>query len=136
MAYYQVLISAEQRVQGMAILSHLLRKRLAFGGPIVDGPALFLWENEIVENDYCYVITYTRDDLKEELTREAERVSAEIVCMISFIPFEGNKALTDLLDSAFKDRETLPEPQRQKALAHIEYMPETEIPTHTNSSFD
>ena len=59
MAYYQVLISAEERVQGMAILRALIAKRLAFGGPVFNGGALFLWENEVVENDYCYAITYT-----------------------------------------------------------------------------
>lgn len=135
MPYYQVLISAEERVQAMTIMTHLIRKRLAFGGPVFSGPAKFLWENEIVENDYCYAITYTRDDLKDDLTREAERVSAEVVCMISFIPFEGNRALIDLLNSAFKDRETLPEPQPIAAIAHNEYLPNSEVATHTRSSF-
>jgi hypothetical protein len=73
MKYLQVLISAELRVQGINILTHLIKKRLAFGGPVCNGPAKFLWENEIVEHDYCYVVTYTREDLKDRLTAEAER---------------------------------------------------------------
>jgi hypothetical protein len=87
----------------MIILTHLIKKRLAFGGPVFSGPAKFLWEKEIVEHDYCYVVTYTREDLKDRLTVEAESVSAEEVCMISFIPFEGNAALTRLLDSGFSE---------------------------------
>ena len=135
MKYLQVLISAELRVQGINILTHLIKKRLAFGGPVFNGPAKFLWENEIVEHDYCYVVTYTREDLKDQLTAEAERVSAEEVCMISFIPFEGNAALTRLLDSAFSDRETLPEPSPKDAIAHLAFMPTAEIALHTKSSF-
>lgn len=136
MAYFQVFISAEERVQAMAIMTHLLKKRLAFGGPVFSGPAKFLWDNKIVENDYCYAITYTRDDLKDVLTREAERVSAEIVCMISFVPFEGNKALIDLLDAAFKDRETAPEPQPMGGIAYNDYLTDAEVATRTRSSFE
>jgi hypothetical protein len=40
--YLQVLISAELRVQGLNILRHLIEKRLAFGGPVLNGPARFL----------------------------------------------------------------------------------------------
>lgn len=119
----------------MNILTHLIKKRLAFGGPVFSGPAKFLWANEIVEQDYCFAVTYTREDLKDQLTAEAERVSAEEVCMISFIPFEGNRALINLLDSAFKDRETLPEPKPKDAIAHEAFLPMQEVATHTISSF-
>ena len=44
----------------MNILTHVIRKRLAFGGPVFSGPAKFLWENEIVEQDYCFATAYTR----------------------------------------------------------------------------
>ena len=103
----QVLISSELRAQGLNILQHLIDKRLAFGGPVLNGPAKFLWKSEIVEHDYAFIVTYTREDLKDQLVAEAERVSVEDVCMISFIPFEGNAALIRLLDDAFADRDTL-----------------------------
>jgi hypothetical protein len=41
MKYCQVFISAEIRSQGIHILKHLLSKRLAFGGPVFSGPAVF-----------------------------------------------------------------------------------------------
>ena len=37
--FYQVLISAELRTQGLRLLDHLLRKHLIFGGPVLNGPA-------------------------------------------------------------------------------------------------
>jgi hypothetical protein len=51
--FYQVLISAELRTQGLRLLEHLISKRLIFGSPVFSGPARFLWKNEIVEHDYC-----------------------------------------------------------------------------------
>ena len=51
MKYLQVLISSEQRAQALRLLDHLLRKRLIFGAPVFNGPARFLWKNEIVEHD-------------------------------------------------------------------------------------
>jgi hypothetical protein len=42
------------------------------GTPLFSGPARFLWKNEIVEHDYCWTITFTREDLREDLIREAE----------------------------------------------------------------
>src|ERR1700694_1826923 len=90
MTYVQALISAELRSQGLNILDRLIRKRFAFGGFVFNGPAKFLWKNEVVFHDYCFVITYTREDLIDELIREAESASVEEVCMISFIPFRGN----------------------------------------------
>src|ERR1700752_1553392 len=91
--FYQVFISAELRTQGMRMLEHLIGKRLIFGGPVLSGPARFLWKNEIVEHDYCWILTFTREDLKDDLIREAESHSVEAICMISFIPVEGSPAL-------------------------------------------
>ena len=115
MQYYQALISAEPTTQSLRILDHLLTKQLAFRGPVFNGPSKFLWnfkswavaggiqkdEFVIVEQDYCFAITYTREDLKQRLIEEAESVSVEAVCMISFLPMEGNGALIKLLDDAF-----------------------------------
>ncbi len=54
--FYQVLISSELRTQGMRLLEHLIRKHLIFGGPVLSGPARFLWKNEIVEHDYAWIL--------------------------------------------------------------------------------
>ena len=135
MTYVQALISAELRPQGLNIWDHLIQKRLAFGGPVFNGPAKFLWKNEVVFHDYCFVITYTREDLIDELIREAESASVEEVCMISFIPFRGNPALIRLLDGVFADRESLPPPTPKDAMASLKFMPTSEIPGRTKSSF-
>src|ERR1700686_1719084 len=125
MQYYQALISAETTTQGLRILDHLMTKQLAFGGPVFNGPSKFLWnfkssavpggmqkdELLIDEHDYCFAVTYTREDLKQRLIEEAENVSVEEVCMISFLPMEGNGALIKLLDDAFAPaRPALPRP--------------------------
>jgi len=39
--YYQVLISAENHKQAIAILDALVEKKLVLGGPILSGPAKF-----------------------------------------------------------------------------------------------
>ena len=101
MDYYQVLISAENQEQATVILDALLEKKLIFGGPILEGPAKFWWKGEICEMNYAYILTYTKKELAEQVTREAEEASAEEVCMISFLPFEGNDALTQLLNDTF-----------------------------------
>ena len=62
--YLQVMISCEIRQQGLNILQALIEKQLAFGGPIFSGPAKFLWKNEIVEHDYCYIFTFMNDPYK------------------------------------------------------------------------
>lgn len=98
MKYYQVFISAEDEGQAQRILDELLNKKLILGGPVLSGPAKFWWKGKIVSMNYSYLFTYTREDLKEEIIKVAERVSEEEVCMISFIPFEGNRALLELLD--------------------------------------
>ena len=78
------MISSELRTQALRLLDHLIRKRLIFGGPVFSGPARFLWKNEVVEHDYCWTITFTRQDLRDELIREVEAESAEAICMIPF----------------------------------------------------
>lgn len=57
MKYQQVLLSCELRVQGLNILQHLIDTRLAFGGPVLNGPAKFLWKSEVVEHDYAFIVT-------------------------------------------------------------------------------
>jgi len=154
MKYCQALISCETRIQGLNILEHLLKKQLAFGGPVLSGPAKFLWKGdssalpgmknegvsmerrkvEIVEHDYCFVLTYTREDLKRELVEEAERVSVEEVCMISFLPMEGNAALIRLLDETFEGREKSAAPEHIDAMAALTFVPSSEIPNRTKRS--
>jgi hypothetical protein len=136
MKYLQVMISSEQRAQALRLLDHLLRKRLIFGGPVFNGPARFLWKNEIVEHDYCWTITFTRDDLRDELIREAETESAEAICMITFTPFDGSPAMHALLEQAFRDRERETNPVAYKdAVAALTFVPFTEIPKRTVSSW-
>lgn len=99
--YYQVLISAENKEQANTILDALLEKKVIFGGPVLEGPAKFWWKGEICEMNYAYILTYTRADLKDRVVTEAEKASEEEVCMVSFMPFEGNDALKKLLDDTF-----------------------------------
>jgi hypothetical protein len=132
--FLQVLISAELRTQGLRLLDHLIGKHLIFGGPVLSGPARFLWKNEIVEHDYCWIITYTREDLRDELIREAELESAEAVCMISFTPLDASPALEALLVEAFNGRETAPKPAYKKAVAALTFVPLDDISTRTISS--
>jgi hypothetical protein len=149
MQYYQALISAETTTQGLRILDHLLTKQLAFGGPVFNGPSKFLWnfkfsaesgrmqkdELLIVEQDYCFAITYTREDLKQRLIEEAESVSVEAVCMISFLPMEGNGALIKLLDGASAPRAAgAPPPRHVDAVAALTFVPTNEIATRTRKS--
>lgn len=101
MNYHQVLISAENKEQAFAILDALLPEKLVFGGPVLEGPAKFWWKGEIVSMNYAYILTYTRDDLKERMMRKAEETSEEEVCMISCMPLEPNEALWKLLDETF-----------------------------------
>ena len=107
MQYYQAIIGSETTQQGLRILDRLLTKQLAFGEPVFNGPLKFLWnfnasavpggmqkdELLIDEHDYCFAVTYTREDLKQRLIEEAENVSVEEMCMIFFLPMEGNGAL-------------------------------------------
>ena len=133
--FYQVLISAELRTQGLRLLDRLLRKHLIFGGPVLNGPARFLWKNEIVEHDYCWIITFTREDLRDELIREAETESAEAICMISFSPLDGSPALQALLEQAFAAQESAPEPKYKDAVVALTFVPLGDIPKRTASSW-
>ncbi|MBV8468302.1 MAG: hypothetical protein JOY60_00370 [Burkholderiaceae bacterium] len=132
--FVQVLISAELRTQGLRLLEHLISKHLIFGGPVLNGPARFLWKNEIVEHDYSWIITFTREDLKDELIKEAEVESAEAICMITFTPFEGSPAMQALLEEAFAGRESLPKPRYKEAVAALTFVPFKDLPTRTISS--
>lgn len=133
--FYQVFISAELRTQGLRLLEHLIGKRLIFGGPVLNGPARFLWKNEIVEHDYCWIVTFTREDLKEDLIREAEKESAEAICMISFLPFEASPALQALLEQSFEGREVAPKPVYKATVAALSFVPLKDILTRTVSSW-
>ena len=133
--FLQVMISCEIRQQGLNILQALIEKQLVFGGPIFSGPAKFLWKSEIVEHDYCYIITFTREDLRDALIREAELVSVEAICMISFSPLDGNNALMRLVEDTFENRETKPKPKLKNAEAALTFVPLNEIPNRTKDSF-
>ena len=133
--FLQVLISSELRTQGMRLLEHLIRKHLIFGGPVFSGPARFLWKNEIVEHDYCWTITFTREDLRDQLIQEAEKESAEAICMITFSPFDGSLAMQALLEEAFRGREQETEPVPYKdAVAALTFVATSDIPKRTLSS--
>ena len=133
--FLQVLISCELRTQGMRLLEHLIRKHLIFGGPVFSGPARFLWKNEIVEHDYCWILTFTREDLRDQLIREAEGHSVEAICMISFTPFDGSPAFQALLDEAFAGREDAAAPRYKDAVAALSFVASHDIPKRTISSW-
>jgi hypothetical protein len=149
MQYYQVLIGAETTAQGLRILERLMAKQLALGGPVFNGPSKFLWNFKssavpdglrkdglyIDEHDYCFAVTYTREDLKQQFIEEAEQTSVEEVCMISFIPMEGNAALIKLLESTFEGREAGSSPPTPlDAVAALTFVPFSEIPSRTKKS--
>ena len=133
--FYQVMISSELRTQGLRLLERLIAKRLIFGGPVFNGPARFLWKNEIVEHDYCWILTFTREELRDQLIREAEGHSVEAICMISFTPFDGSPAFQALLEEAFAGREDAVEPRYKDAVAALSFVPSHDIPKRTISSW-
>jgi hypothetical protein len=136
MKFLQVMISSELRTQALRLLEHLIRKRLIFGGPVFSGPARFLWKNEIVEHDYCWTITFTREDLRDELIREAETESAEAICMITFTSFDGSPVMHALPEQAFDGRENETKSVEYKdAVAALTFIPSSEIPKRTASSW-
>lgn len=94
----QVFISAENRTQAEVILDALLKKKLILGGPILQGPAKFWWKGEIVEMNYAYIFTYTLEKHKDAIVEEVKAVSVEEIPMISFIAFEGNEELVELIE--------------------------------------
>ena len=147
--YYQVLISAETTAQGLRILESLMAKQLILGGPVFNGPSKFLWnfksssvpeemqqdELRIDEHDYCYAITFTREDLKQQLIEEAEKTSVEQVCMISFVPMEGNASLIELLEGTFAGREKPHAPPKPvDAVAALTFVQSKDIPSRTRKS--
>lgn len=148
MQYYQVFISAEQTSQAFRILDALMARQLAFGGPVVGGPAKFLWnfkESDVPEGmrehklftldqDYNYIITYTREDLKDELVEVAESASLEEVCMISFLPMEINRSLRVLLDASFEGRGENAAPEQVDAVAALTFVPNANISSRTKTS--
>lgn len=148
MKYYQVFISAEQTIQAQRILDALMARQLVSGGPIIGGPAKFLWNFKdsdvpgemrehkllVVEQDYNFLVTYTREDLKAELVDVAEAASMEEVCMISFLPMEPNRALRTLLDATFEGREHATSPEAVDAVAALTFVPKAVIATRTKSS--
>ena len=148
MQYYQVFISAEQTVQAHRILDALIARQLVFGGPVVGGPAKFLWnfkdsdvppemrEHRLftLEQDYNYIISYTREDLKDELVEIAESASLEEVCMISFLPMEPNRSLRLLLEASFEGRGAAVQPEPVDAVAALTFVPMEQIPSRTKSS--
>lgn len=148
MNYYQVFISAEQTSQAYRILDRLLARQLVFGGPVVGGPAKFLWnfkDSDVPEGmrqhrlftldqDYHYIISYTREDLKDELVEVAESAALEEVCMISFLPMEPSRSLRMLLDASFEGRGEAAEPEPVDAVAALTFVPKEKIATRTKSS--
>ncbi|QQM29819.1 hypothetical protein JET14_16180 [Martelella lutilitoris] len=148
MQYYQVYISAEQTAQAYRILDALIAKQLIFGGPVVGGPAKFLWnfkDSDVpasmrepklytLDQDHNYIISYTREDLKEKLIEVAERASLEEVCMISFLPMETNRSLRNLLDASFEGRGELADPEPVDAVAALTFVPKVQVSARTKSS--
>lgn len=148
MQYYQVFISAEQTAQAYRILDALMARQLVFGGPVVGGPARFLWnfkdsdvpetmrEHKLytLDQDYNFIISYTREDLKDELVEVAESAALEEVCMISFLPMEPNRSLRLLLDASFEGRGKAAEPEAVDAVAALTFVPKAQIPSRTKSS--
>lgn len=148
MQYYQVFISAEQTSQAFRILEALLKKQLVSGGPVVGGPAKFLWNFKdsdvpsemrahklfVLDQDYHYIITYTREDLKAELIDVAETASLEEVCMISFLPMETNRSLKELLDATFAGRGDDAPAQPIDAVAALTFVPKAKVSSRTKSS--
>jgi uncharacterized protein involved in tolerance to divalent cations len=122
MKYFQVLINSENRQQAANILDHLLTERLVIGGPIFNGPAKFLWEGTLMDMDYCLIVTYSREDKKASLIEVAEKASTEKVCMISFLPLEGNAQLLKLIDDELSNPAgSAPRPEYQNRLPVVSW---------------
>lgn len=100
MKYLQVLISAENEGQANKILDALLKKRLITGSPILKGPAKFWWKEKIVEMNYCYLITFTKEKNRQNIIDEVKKVSVEEAPMITFVSIEGNEELLKYINEA------------------------------------
>jgi len=149
MSYRQVLISAEQTAQAYRILDALLAERLVTGGPVVGGPAKFLWDFALsnaevdaataaagvvtVEQDYRLIVTSTRAEFKERIVEVAELASLEKICMISFLPMEPSAAHARFIDACLAEPGGAA-PERAAAVAAVTYVPIADIPARTMSS--
>jgi len=68
--------------------------------------------------------------------KEAEKESAEAICMMTFTPFDGSPAIQALLEGAFRGREEETKPVAYKdAVAALSFVPSSEIPKRTISSW-
>ena len=75
-----------------------------------------------MDMDYCLIVTYTREDKKEALIEVAEKASTEKVCMISFLPLEGNAPLLKLIDDELTDPGgSAPPPEYQDRLPVVSW---------------
>lgn len=94
----KVEISAETKQQADDIFNHLLTQKLVTGGQIIEAPARFLWKNEVVDMSYVAITSFTTEQHKQSIIREVEKVSAEEVPMIVFLPMDGNTKLLTWID--------------------------------------
>lgn len=115
---------------------------------MIGDPAKFLWnfkdsdipdgmrEHKLftLEQDYSYIISYTREDLKDELVEVAESASLEEGCMISFVPMELNRSLRLLLDASIEGRSRAVQPEPVDAVAAPTFVPTGQIPSRTKTS--
>lgn len=75
-----------------------------------------------MDMDYCLIVTYTREDKKASVIDVAERASTEKVCMVSFLPLEGNAPLLKLIDDELADPgESAPRPEYQDRLPIVSW---------------
>ena len=133
--FYQVIISSELRTQGMRLLEHLIRKELIFGGPVLSGPARFLWKNEIVEHDYCWTHhVHPRRPPRRAHPRGGEGVGrGDLHDLVS--PFDGSPAIQALLEEAFVDAGNDAGAAYKDAVAALTFVVTGDIPNRTISSW-
>lgn len=98
MKYYQVYISAEDKVQADKILNSLLDKKLVAGGLLLNAPARFWWKAKITDMDYYNISVFSTEKYKQAIIDDVKKTSVEEVPMIWFVEFEGNKELLEWID--------------------------------------
>src|SRR4051812_7052996 len=98
--YFEVKISAENKVQADTILNSLLEKKLVTGGQFIIAPARFLWKGKIQDmQEYIIITSYTTDKHKEAVIEDVRNTSAEEVPMITFVaPDDLNQELREWID--------------------------------------
>ena len=107
------------------------RPRQPFGS---EGLGPFV-ERKVAGHQRGTAFVSSAEDLKQQLIEVAESASVEQVCMISFIPMEGNAQLIKLLDGTFAGRGSgAPEPKPIDAVAALTFVPSEEIPSRTQKS--